>query len=158
MGDETAAPPPAGEPGTPPAGGSDPQIPDATGTPLPAAEAGAADAGTEAGSVQPDATDARPQRPAPGGLLGTYGSYILVFALFYLLLIRPERTRKRERQALLSALKKNDKVVTAAGIHGTVTSLHDEEVTLRVDDDKDVKIRVSRSAITTVHKAGEKTT
>jgi preprotein translocase subunit YajC len=69
--------------------------------------------------------------------------------LFYFLMIRPKQMEDRKRQAMIDALKKNDKVYTTAGIYGTVVSLdpdHDR-VVLRVDDDRGFKLTFSRSSV-----------
>ncbi len=69
--------------------------------------------------------------------------------LFYFLMIRPKQLEDRKRQSMIDALKKNDKVITTAGIYGTVVSLdpdHDR-VILRVDDDRGLKLTFSRSSV-----------
>ena len=65
--------------------------------------------------------------------------------LFWFLLIRPQQQEKRQREAMLSAVKKNDRVVTAGGIYGVVTNVHREadEVTIKVDEATNVKLRVT---------------
>jgi preprotein translocase subunit YajC len=68
-----------------------------------------------------------------------------IFAIFYFLLIRPQQKQRREREALLSAVKRGDRVVTTSGIHGTVTGLDETTVTLRVADQ--VRMTFDRSAI-----------
>lgn len=75
---------------------------------------------------------------------------VLVFVFFYFFLIRPQKREAEEKQKLLDALKKNDRVVTTGGILGTIVNLKDNEVTLRVDDQNKVKIRCVRSAIARV--------
>ncbi|ADG05727.1 preprotein translocase subunit YajC [Kyrpidia spormannii] len=77
-------------------------------------------------------------------------SIIVMFAIFYFLLIRPQQKRQKERQAMLSKLQKGDKVVTIGGIHGTVVDLTDDQVTLRVAET--TKIVFERSAISSVIK------
>jgi preprotein translocase subunit YajC len=73
---------------------------------------------------------------------------ILIFVLFYFLLILPaQRRERRQREAIMGALKKNDKVLTTAGIIGVVANIKDEEVTLRLEEGK---MRVLRSAITKI--------
>jgi preprotein translocase subunit YajC len=69
--------------------------------------------------------------------------------LFYLFLIRPARRQENERQKLLGALKKNDKVETTGGIIGVVSSIkdNDEEVMLKIDDNSNVRLRVTRKSI-----------
>ncbi|MEZ6188859.1 MAG: preprotein translocase subunit YajC [Planctomycetota bacterium] len=75
---------------------------------------------------------------------------VLVFAFIYFFLLRPQKREAEEKQKLLDSLKKNDRVVTTGGILGTIVNLKDNEVTLRVDDQNKVKIRVLRSAIARV--------
>ncbi len=87
---------------------------------------------------------------SPGGMLSMLLPFILMFVVMYFLILRPQKRKERERKELLSRVKKNDRVVTAGGIHGTVTSLRENEVILRVDDSKDVRIKVDRSSIVTV--------
>jgi len=87
---------------------------------------------------------------SPGGMLSMLLPFILMFVVMYFLILRPQKKKERERKALLSRVKKNDRVVTAGGIHGLITSARENEVILRVDDAKDVKIKVDRSAIVSV--------
>ncbi|MCI0684536.1 MAG: preprotein translocase subunit YajC [Gemmataceae bacterium] len=71
---------------------------------------------------------------------------ILIFALFYFLLILPaQRKERKQREALFSALKKNDEVVTAGGIIGVVQNIKDDEVVLKIDEN--AKMRVLKSSI-----------
>ncbi len=70
---------------------------------------------------------------------------VLIFFVMYFLLIRPQANQQKEQARMQSALKKNDQVVTAGGIHGTVVNVKDGVVTLRVDDN--VRFDVDRTAI-----------
>lgn len=90
------------------------------------------------------------KQSSPGGMLSMLLPFILMFVVMYFLILRPQKRKERERKALLSRVKKNDRVVTGGGIHGLVTSVRENEVILRVDDAKDVKIKVDRSAIVAV--------
>lgn len=74
--------------------------------------------------------------------------------LFYFVLIRPQRKQQKERAAMLSKLKKGDKVVTIGGIHGTVTDLTEERVTLKVNDTS--RIVFERGAINSILTDDEK--
>jgi preprotein translocase subunit YajC len=65
---------------------------------------------------------------------------IFMFAIFYFLLIRPQQKKAKEHRALLDALKKGDMVVTAGGMHGKVTALDDQVVTLEIASGVNVKI------------------
>jgi len=82
------------------------------------------------------------------------GSLIIMvgfmFAIFYFIVIRPQRARERQRLEMLSKIKKNDHVLTSGGIYGTVMNVKDEEVSLRIDDGNNVRVRVTRSSIVSV--------
>lgn len=84
--------------------------------------------------------------------------WVGVIALFYLLMIRPQQTAERKRKEMVDALKKNDRVVTQAGIYGTVVSVDAEadRVVLRIDDDRQVKLAVTKSSVARVLEAAEK--
>ncbi|MDD5526723.1 MAG: preprotein translocase subunit YajC [Candidatus Omnitrophica bacterium] len=72
----------------------------------------------------------------------------MIFVVFYFMLIRPQRMRDKEHQKMLSALAKNDEVVTSGGIHGTVVNVKETSVVLRIDEN--VKIEVEKNCISTV--------
>lgn len=74
--------------------------------------------------------------------------FILMFAVFYFLLIRPQQRKSKTRNAMLSQLKKGDKIVTIGGMHGTIMEISDDIVVLRVNDA--TKITFDRSAINNV--------
>jgi len=88
--------------------------------------------------------------PTGGGLggLGTILPFVLMFAVFYFLLIRPQQRKQKQRNLMLGQLKKGDKVVTIGGMHGTIMELTDDTVVLRVNDA--TKITFDRSAINNV--------
>jgi preprotein translocase subunit YajC len=75
---------------------------------------------------------------------------LLLGVVFYLLLVRPEQKRRRDHDDLVSALKRNDQVVMASGIHGRVTGLGDKVVTVEIAPR--VQVQVDRSAIQNVEK------
>ena len=83
-----------------------------------------------------------------GQLVTTIITFGLVFVVFYFLIIRPQSKKQKETKRMLAALKKGDRVVTAGGIRGTVTSLRDDVVVLKVDTN--TKIEFNRSAISSV--------
>ena len=80
---------------------------------------------------------------APGFL--NFVPIILVFAIFYFLLIAPMRKRQKALQALVENLKKGDRVVTNGGLYGTVASVDEKVVVLKLAEN--LKVRVARSAI-----------
>ena len=71
---------------------------------------------------------------------------VLMFAVFYFMLIRPQQKKQKELQDWLKALKKGDEVVTSGGLVGRITGLTDNMVTLEVQEK--VRLRVLRSHIT----------
>jgi preprotein translocase subunit YajC len=85
--------------------------------------------------------------PAPKGAgdLITIGGPLLMFLVIYLLLIRPAGKQRREHQAMLTALKKDDEVITTGGIVGKIVSLDDRLATVEIADK--VKVRVLRERI-----------
>ncbi len=75
---------------------------------------------------------------------------VIMFAVMYFLIIRPQKQKEKKRQEMISNVRKQDKIVTAGGVHGVVVSVKENEVIVRVDDAKDVKIKVDKSALTSV--------
>jgi preprotein translocase subunit YajC len=84
---------------------------------------------------------------APGAII-SFAPLILVFAVFYLLLIRPQQKKAKDHQAMLGQLKKNDEVMTSGGIYGKVVALTETIVTLEVAPN--VRIRVHRPQISDI--------
>jgi preprotein translocase subunit YajC len=74
---------------------------------------------------------------------------VLIFAVFYFLLIRPQQKKLKEHRAMVAGLRRGDKVVTAGGIIGTVSRVvSDSELLVEVADN--VKVRVLRNTVTEV--------
>lgn len=84
----------------------------------------------------------------PGALGGVLGflPIIFIFVIFYFLLILPTQRRQKKTQHMLAALKTGDRVLTSGGIRGTIISLKDDVVQLRVPPDN-LKIEFLRSAV-----------
>jgi len=87
------------------------------------------------------------QSPAGGGDSGLLGflPIILMFALLYFLMIRPQMKRAKETKAMIEALQKGDEVVTAGGVVGRITKLGDQYITLEIAPE--TEIVVQRSAV-----------
>ena len=85
-----------------------------------------------------------------GSLISTLIMFGAIFAIFYFMIIRPQQKRAKEREKLLSAIQKGDKVVLSSGLHGTVAGL--EEKTCLIDVGNNVKMKFDRSAIASVIK------
>lgn len=94
---------------------------------------------------------------APSGGTGAFISmlipFALMFVLLYVLIIRPQRKKEQERLNMIQNVKKNDYVLTTGGIYGTVIGIKDNEVTLKIDDANNTKIKLAKSAIIGVEKS-----
>lgn len=92
--------------------------------------------------------------PAPdgsgsgGGAIQTLVMFGTMALIFFFMIYRPQKKRQKEREALLSAIEKGDKVVTTGGMHGTVAAIEDNTILIQVADN--TKIRFERSAVTTI--------
>ena len=70
---------------------------------------------------------------------------LLLFAVMWLFMIRPQRKQQKELEKFRNELKKGDKVVTAGGIFGTVAEIQERSVLIKVDGE--VKLRVDKNSI-----------
>ncbi len=86
--------------------------------------------------------------PSPMAMLFPFA---IMFAIFYLMVFRPQAKERRAHQAMLKNLKKHDEVVTAGGMLGTVLNVKQDTITVRVDDN--VKVEVEKSSIARLLKA-----
>ena len=75
---------------------------------------------------------------------------LFLFGVFYFLLIRPQQQKQKEHTAMLSKLEKNHEVITSAAVHGTIVSVGDKTVGLRIADN--VKIEIEKTSIASVVK------
>ncbi len=80
-----------------------------------------------------------------GGGFAAFIPLILLFAIFYFILIRPQQKRAKEHRIMLENLKRGDRVVTAGGLYGTITNLEGNVVTLEIADK--VRVKVSKNSI-----------
>jgi len=78
---------------------------------------------------------------------------ILIFAVFYFLIIRPQKEKEKEHQGMLNKLSKNNDVVTTGGIHGTIVNVKDKTVILRIDEN--VKVEIDKNCVAFVKNAQE---
>lgn len=83
-----------------------------------------------------------------GSMLMTVLPFVLIIAIFYFFIIRPQNKKQKETEKMINALKKGDKIVTIGGIHGVVSSTKEKTVIVKVDDN--TKLEFNRSAIATV--------
>lgn len=80
-----------------------------------------------------------------GGNMSFLIMMVLIFVVMWLFMIRPQRKQQKEIEKFRKELKKGDKVVTAGGIYGTIASIEERTVLLKVDGD--VKIRVDKASL-----------
>lgn len=75
---------------------------------------------------------------------------VLLFAVMYFVMIRPQQKQKKQRDQLLGGLKKGDEIITIGGIHGKIVSLTDDNIVLEISSK--VRITIQRSAVGIVKK------
>ncbi|MCM8757857.1 MAG: preprotein translocase subunit YajC [Candidatus Omnitrophica bacterium] len=75
---------------------------------------------------------------------------VIIFLIFYLLIIKPQKEREKQHKKMLDELNKNDEVVTSSGIHGVIVNIKEKTVILRIDDN--VKVELEKDCIAYVKK------
>jgi len=85
-----------------------------------------------------------------GGIGSMLFLFLPMFVIMYLLVILPQSRQRKKMQQMLSALKTGDKVVTNGGIYGTISGLDGDSLILKISNEPQVKIRISRAAIAQV--------
>jgi preprotein translocase subunit YajC len=72
---------------------------------------------------------------------------VLIFAVFYFLLIRPQRKRQKQQQELMEELKRGDKVITAGGIYGVIESVSEDSIIIKVESGATMRLAKSSVAL-----------
>ena len=98
--------------------------------------------------------EAAPQANPAGGLIGMLPMLLIMVALFYFMLIRPENKRKKEAEQLRSAVKNGDKITTIGGIVGTVVDVKSDRFVIETGADQ-VRIEMMKWALSTNETAEE---
>jgi preprotein translocase subunit YajC len=80
-----------------------------------------------------------------GGGFGAFVPLILMFAIFYFLLIRPQQKKSKMHKQMLASAKKGDKIVSSGGLHGVITGMTDDVVTVEIAPK--VRVKISRGSI-----------
>ncbi|MGH7362933.1 MAG: preprotein translocase subunit YajC [Candidatus Methylomirabilales bacterium] len=70
---------------------------------------------------------------------------LLMFAVFYFILIRPQQQKQKKHREVLQNLKTGDQVITSGGLYGTIVAIDEQKITLRIADN--VKVEVGRSFV-----------
>lgn len=100
---------------------------------------------TQDGSNTAGAKEAAP-RPLSSPIM-QFLPLILIFVVMYMFLFRGPKKKQQQHQKMVQSLRRNDKVRTIGGILGTVIDIKDDEITLKVDESSNTKIKVTPSAI-----------
>jgi preprotein translocase subunit YajC len=82
---------------------------------------------------------------AGGSPLSMLLPFVLIFGVFYFIVIMPAKKQQKKKDAMIAALKKGDRIVTSGGIFGTVATVEDDALLLKVAEN--TKIRISKSAV-----------
>jgi preprotein translocase subunit YajC len=80
-----------------------------------------------------------------GGGFSAFIPLILMFAIFYFLLIRPQQKKAKQHREMIASLKKGDRVVSSGGLHGVITGISDDVVTMEIAPK--VRVKVSRGSV-----------
>jgi preprotein translocase subunit YajC len=96
----------------------------------------------------------------PNLIFRTMLPLVAIMALFYLMLIRPQKRKEKELREQVSSVKENDRVITIGGIYGVVTNVQRDaqRVTIRVDESNGTKLKLNLSAIARVLTAEDQET
>lgn len=86
-----------------------------------------------------------PGGQSQGSLLTMFAPLLIIFAIFYFLLIRPQQKQQKKLQTMLSGMRKGDQVVTRGGIHGRIDTIIDNTVMVEIANN--VKVKMNRDAI-----------
>ena len=87
--------------------------------------------------------------PAGGGGLITMLPILLILPVMYFLMIRPQQKRQKQWQEMLGSIKSGDRITTAGGIRGTILSIKDDAIIIKVAPDG-IKMEIAKSAIASV--------
>ncbi|TAK52887.1 MAG: preprotein translocase subunit YajC [Bacteroidetes bacterium] len=94
-------------------------------------------------------------QPGEGGgsMISTLVMFSLIIFIFYFMIIRPQQKRQKERQQLLDGVKKGDKIISVGGMHGTVIGIEDKTLLVQIADD--VKVKMEKTAVSTIDRPSE---
>ncbi len=88
--------------------------------------------------------------PQGGSSLMMFLPYILIFAVIWFLMIRPQAKKQKEHQKMVAALQKGDKVVTAGGLHATVADVREDGQSVWIKIADSVKVEIERNSVQAV--------
>jgi preprotein translocase subunit YajC len=85
------------------------------------------------------------QETDPNSTWYMLGFLVVIFALFYFVMIRPQRKRQKDHEAMMQELQKGDRVITAGGIYGTIESISEDSVVIKIEGG--TTMRVARGSV-----------
>jgi len=88
-----------------------------------------------------------------GSLFELFFPLILVFAIIYFMILRPQQKRQKEHAQMIEALRRGDRVVTQGGIIGKVSKVHDDELEIEISDG--VRVHVIKNMVVSVNSKSE---
>ena len=96
----------------------------------------------------------QPGRPQGGvGMFTALLPFLLVFVIFYLLIVMPQRKRQKKHQSMVEQLKPGDRIITSGGIYGTVMGVQPDRIELKVS--ANVKIDITKTAVAVILGQGQ---
>ena len=97
---------------------------------------------------------AQPARPQGGvGMFTALFPFLLVFVIFYLLIVMPQRKRQKKHQTMVEQLRPGDRIITSGGMYGTVMGVQPDRIELKVA--ANVKIDITKSAVAVILGQGQ---
>jgi len=97
---------------------------------------------------------AQPGRPQSGvGMFTALLPFLLVFVIFYLLIVMPQRKRQKKHLTMVEQLKPGDRIITSGGMYGTVMGVQPDRIELKVA--ANVKIDITKSSVTVILGQGQ---
>jgi preprotein translocase subunit YajC len=105
------------------------------------------------GSCVPSGTQAA-EGNSTTATLQMVGFLVVIFALFYFVMIRPQRKKQKEQQTMVAALQKGDRVITAGGIFGTIDSVREDSVVIKVESG--TLLRVAKGSVMVIKEQQQK--
>ena len=96
---------------------------------------------------------APPAGEGQGGGLGMFAPMLIIFAIFYFMLIRPQQRKEKERRNMIANIKSGERVLFSGGIIGTVANVKEHTFIVKVADN--VKLEVARGAVSRVVEKGD---
>lgn len=100
--------------------------------------------------VRAQENDYEAQPPVEEFSLASFMPLIIIFAIFYFLIIRPQNKKMKDHQKLVSSIKKGDEVVTNSGIYGKIIQINEKDNNINLEISEGVQIKILKSYITDI--------